>query len=302
MTKQPIQITGSKNPVIYNPNKRFYKIDLSMSVKQIILGSLLGDGSLKIDKKCKNAGYSERHSSVQKDYLMWKFSMLSGELGGTFGICKPDKNSFSANSKVRYQSQLNPKLTELHLLTHTKNKKSVKRFWLNCLQPLALAIWWCDDGSLTCQGRQGVLCTDGFSFDEQKLIVKYLRKVWQIECIIFENSTLYKGKVLKKNRLRFASRAQLENFLTIILPFLPVASMLYKTVICYQDQKNQERWISKVKEALPQFSKEIEVNYEKPFHFYKSHVKEKKLLFHDVFKKNKRFKSYILENDIVQQI
>ena len=285
--------TDLNNPVIHNPNKKFYQIELTMSVKQIILGGILGDGSLKIAKKCKNAGYAERHSSVQKEYLMWKFSMLNKELGGQFITVKSDINSFSVNSKVSYKSQLNPKLTELHLLTHTKNKKKIKRSWLNCLQPLALAIWWCDDGSLSCQGRQGVLCTDGFSFDEQKIIVKYLKKVWQIECIIFENTSTYKGKVIKKNRLRFASRIHLEAFLTIILPHIPVSSMLYKTMICYKDPKNQERWISKVKKSLPQFSKEIEVNYEKPFNFYKSDVKTKKLTFFDIFKKNKRFKSYI---------
>jgi LAGLIDADG DNA endonuclease family len=300
MCNNPIIINGLNTIIIRNPNKRFYQIELTMSIKQVILGSILGDGSLKIAKNYKNARYSEQHSIIQKNYLMWKFSILSKELGGNFIVTKLDISSFSKNKKVFYQSKVNSKLTELHVLTHKKNKKLIKRSWLNCLQPLALAIWWCDDGSLTCQGRQGVLCTDSFSFEEQKIIVKYLKKVWQIECIIFENIIKYKNKVTKKYRIRFASKIQLEKFLTVILPYIPVSNMLYKIMICYKDPKDQQRWISKVRSNLPQFSKEIELNYEKPFNFYKDDVKLKKLTFFDIFRKNKRFETYILENDIVQ--
>lgn len=59
--------------------KRRYEL-LSDSTKAILLGLLLGDGSLKIHKGYKNARMSFRHSIKQKEYFEWKRDMLRGEL------------------------------------------------------------------------------------------------------------------------------------------------------------------------------------------------------------------------------
>ncbi|PIR02174.1 MAG: hypothetical protein COV62_02125, partial [Candidatus Nealsonbacteria bacterium CG11_big_fil_rev_8_21_14_0_20_35_11] len=49
---------------------------LSKNCKEIILGSLLGDGSLRIHKSYKNARFSFRHSVNQKEYFFWKAGQL----------------------------------------------------------------------------------------------------------------------------------------------------------------------------------------------------------------------------------
>jgi len=41
-------------------------------VKQVLLGSLLGDGRVGIYPKYKNAIFVESHSLKQKEYLLWK--------------------------------------------------------------------------------------------------------------------------------------------------------------------------------------------------------------------------------------
>lgn len=51
-----------------NIDKKY--VPLSDRVKSIILGSILGDGSLKIQKKYSNADIQIRHSEVQKEYLL----------------------------------------------------------------------------------------------------------------------------------------------------------------------------------------------------------------------------------------
>jgi hypothetical protein len=50
--------------------KLFNQISLSDCCKSIILGSILGDGCLKIYKGYKNARLSIRHSEIQRDYLI----------------------------------------------------------------------------------------------------------------------------------------------------------------------------------------------------------------------------------------
>jgi len=46
-------------------------VPLSDKARQVILGAILGDGSLKIQTKYSNASLQIRHSEVQKDYLLW---------------------------------------------------------------------------------------------------------------------------------------------------------------------------------------------------------------------------------------
>jgi hypothetical protein len=53
-----------------NKIKLFDQISLSDSCKSVILGSILGDGSLKLYDGYKNARLSIRHSNIQKDYLL----------------------------------------------------------------------------------------------------------------------------------------------------------------------------------------------------------------------------------------
>ena len=55
-----------------------------------------------------------------------------------------------------------------------------RRSWLNHLTALSLAIWWFDSGSIVSGGRQGCLCTDGFSEGECKILAKYLLVVWGV--------------------------------------------------------------------------------------------------------------------------
>ena len=56
--------------------KRYQKVPLSDRTKEIILGTLLGDGSLKIQKKYKNARLQFRHTEKDSEYFFWKSNDL----------------------------------------------------------------------------------------------------------------------------------------------------------------------------------------------------------------------------------
>ena len=228
---------------------------LSSIGKEIILGSLLGDGSLKIHQNYKNARFSFRHSIKQKDYFDWKIKQLKtiSSMKSTWS----QKSGFNENAIVwRYQSLALVELSEIYKLTHKNDKFSVTRKWLNKLTPLSLAIWWLDDGSLIANGRKGVLCTDSFDGKEQELLANYLLKVWHVRVSIGKVKRVYKGELREYYRLWFRSSEELKKFLRIILPYIKVSSMLYKVVLLYKDFNLQQRWISEVSN-LSGFSKEI---------------------------------------------
>lgn len=217
---------------------------LSDQAKELILGSLLGDGSLKINKPYKNARFSFRHSIHQEEYFFWKVNNLK-EISGESCWWRQRENSLSG-VMLRYQSLALNSLTDIYKLTHEKNKLAIKRKWLNKLSAQSLAVWWLDDGSIITNGRRGVLCTDPFSIKEQKLLARYLKTVWGIRVSIGKIKRIRKGKIVEYYRLWIRSSEELKKFLKIILPFVKVPSMLPKVLLLYRDSQLQKRWISEV--------------------------------------------------------
>jgi hypothetical protein len=218
---------------------------LSCQCKEIILGSVLGDGSLKISKGYRNARFSFRHSLKSNEYFYWKVNALK-EISSDQCVWEQLKSGSYADKMLRYQSRALESLTQLYELVHRHHKLTIRRKWLNQLSPLSLCIWWLDDGSLVANCRQGVICTDNFSYDELLLIVKYFRKVWNLSPTL--GKVAKSGNRSEQYRLWFRSREELKQFLRIILPYIPVKTMLYKALILYRDSELQQRWISEVGE------------------------------------------------------
>lgn len=216
---------------------------LSDKTRAIILGSVLGDGFLKIHVPYRNARFSFRHSIKQKNYFDWKVSQLK-EISSAKNVWQQTKNGHDGwgTVKFRYQSMALPALTELYRLTHPHGRFQIRRKWLNLLTPLSLAIWWQDDGSIIANGRKGVLCTDGFIEEEVKLLQKYLKKVWGIQTAVASKSK----KEPNRRRLWFRSTEQLQSFLRIILPCLSTADMIPKFLLLYHNTQLQQRWISEI--------------------------------------------------------
>lgn len=229
---------------------------LSDLSKEIILGSLLGDGSLKIHKPYKNARFSFRHSIHQKEYFWWKVKQLK-EISSEQCVWEQKADGFGA-IKLRYQSLALESLTNLYHLTNRHNKIYMRRKWLNMMTPLSLAIWWMDEGSLIANSRKGVFCTDGFSLENVKTLSKYLKVVWKIQTHVGKISLT--GRRSQQYRLWMRSTEELKKFLRIILPYIPAASMLPKVILLYKDSQLQQRWISEVS-GLTLFSQEVIERY-----------------------------------------
>jgi len=222
---------------------------LSCHQKAFILGMLLGDGSLKLYKGYKNARLSFRHSVAQKDWFLWKREQLRNwGLSADKDVWEQQKGSDWSNHKLRYQSKAIPELTELYLLVHKGGDKGALRIWrkwLNMMDAQSLAIWWCDDGSLVSNTRQGVFCTDGFTLRDLKVLVQYLKKVWNISTTIHPVG-LNRKDGTPRYRIWLRSRRELEKLLKLIAPHIKVNSMLYKILLLYKDSQLQQRWISEL--------------------------------------------------------
>jgi len=256
-----------------NPNfsflsrKRFSQINLDSQVKMVLLGSLLGDGSINIQKNYANARFQMRHSVKQESWFNWKVSIL-GCLGTDKAVHKQAPDGFQKNSKnpagklhkvLVFQTKEKPILSEIFKVVQKGGKKYIKRSWLNHLDAEALMVWWLDDGSLVKNCKNGIFCTQGFSKTEVKILSQYLKKVWRINTTLCFKSSVSK---IKKPVLRL-NTTNLVKFLRIIMPYVPVESMLYKLCIGYVDHEHQQRWISEIKKAFKYKKRELKLSFEK---------------------------------------
>lgn len=231
---------------------------LSDRSKEIILGSLLGDGSLKIHPGYRNARFSFRHSIQQEDYFFWKAKELK-EISGDSYFWKQKPDGFGGE-KLRYQSLALGQLTDLYHLTHKKDKFVAQPEWLSLLTPLSLAVWWLDDGSLIVNSRRGVICTDPFPYEFQVTLADYLNKKWQIKVKIAKTNRNWNGKKIEYYRLWIRSGEELKKLLRLILPHIKVTSMLPKILLLYRNPELQQRWISEVS-AKTGFSEKLIQKY-----------------------------------------
>jgi hypothetical protein len=282
MAKRKLKLKILKKPFVLLQNKRTKATQPPMSVHltrktlanlnipqdslQVLLGTLLGDGSLKINKNYVNARFQMRHAIRYADWFYWKANKLSMfSSAKAIHIQQPSKGSYGKTPMLHFQTLTNKSLTKIHSIVTKKNILSIKRSWLNFLSPVALMCWWLDDGALTANWRQGVFCCEGFNKKQQKILAKYLNKVWKINARVVPHRITQKkkGVVVKSylaSRIKL-STTELKKLLKIIMPFVPCANMVYKVCLRYADSKLQQRWISEVKKALPQFVAEIDLFY-----------------------------------------
>src|SRR3989344_1953239 len=114
---------------------------LTQIQRSIIIGTILGDGYLRIISGKKNALLEINHSFVQKEYVDWKYTMLKA-------LCKSAPKARKSNGTrmaYRFTTRQHPEMTKLYTTFYGEGKKSIPKY-LN-LDPIMLAVWFMDDGS-----------------------------------------------------------------------------------------------------------------------------------------------------------
>jgi hypothetical protein len=228
-------------------------VSLSDQTLALIFGSLLGNGSIKLSKDYVNAQFSFSHLSKQRNYFEWKVKKCI-DISDSKAAYR-QRDDFSKDLKLTYQSNAMPALTDIYRLTHDKGHFRIRRKWLNRMSGLSLAIWWLDDGSIIANHRKGVFRTDGFDENSVKLIARYLQVKWGIRTQVVSIHHVLNGKRYDQYRVWIRSTEELKKLLRIIAPYVEVKDMLYKVLVLYKDPELQQRWISELA-SLTSFSAE----------------------------------------------
>ncbi len=176
----------------------------------IIIGSILGDGYIRIINGRKNAFLEINHSIKAKKYVDWKYMNLKN-------ICQsPPKKRIIDETRTAYRfyTKQSSELTALFKEFYKNGKKIIPSSIV--LNPLILAVWFMDDGSKS-RKYDVYLNTQQCSFHDQKVILAKLRGLG-LKARLNKDKKYYRVRFLKDSVARLNE---------IIYPHI-IESMKYK--------------------------------------------------------------------------
>ena len=190
---------------------------------QVVLGSLMGDGNLSPNRHDRNGvRFRMGHGAKQIDYLQWKTDLL-GNI----------QHSVRENAKGARFVDFTPlpELGELQRAVYLGDgKKFLSEEYLKALTPLALAIWYMDDGSVgvrskglqqRTEGGSGriEICVEAMTEGSRQRLCDYLRDTHGLDVRLRLSGTA--GKAV----LVFSTAASAK-FQELVAPFM-ASSMEY---------------------------------------------------------------------------
>lgn len=165
--------------------------------KQILYGSLLGDGHINRTKR----NFIEDHCSAQKEYLQWKSRYLKMRM--YFTRRGEDKIKRYLVYYI-YSAKNDPWCIELRKEFYPNGIKVVTREILDKLDSLALLVWYLDDGNLQETRKRIVLATHCFTHTEHLIMQKWFRDKWEIGVRIYKvNDNYYLSFPVKSTKKLF---------------------------------------------------------------------------------------------------
>ena len=205
---------------------------LSDQQLQVVLGALMGDGNLSPNRRDRSGTrFRMGHGAKQAAYLDWKTSLLAN-IG----------HSRTVNAKGAVFADFTPlaELAELHDAVYFGDgKKHLTWEYLKSLTPLALAVWYLDDGSFTVRPK-GVqqrtaggtgrieIVVEAMSPGSRDRLVRYLRDTRKLDVQL-----VTKG-ARQVSAIRFTTAAT-EKFQQLVAPYVH-PSMDYKLLPRFRGQ------------------------------------------------------------------
>ena len=164
---------------------------LTQLQKSVIVGSILGDGYLRIVPGRKNAFLEINHSFDQKEYVDWKYEILKS-------ICKSPPKSKEGNGKRlahRFYTKQDENITKLYSIFYKNGKKIIPENF--GIDPITLLIWYMDDGS-RCSNSDFYLNTQQFDLKSQKKLIFALKGLG-LEAAINKDKKYFRLRFLKSS-------------------------------------------------------------------------------------------------------
>jgi hypothetical protein len=198
-----------------------------------IYGMLLGDSHIYDDKRINGLlRIVATNGEKQMEYLQYKQAIFNGD----GKICNAGIGSFGTVPSYHYFLNVDPYISQqVRKDWFSTGKKVVSNLITNHITPVSLAFWYMDDGCLSYHESGSAwirLNTQGFSYEENQVLVNILKDKFNIQAKINEDKIAKDGHQMYRIDL---SVEMTKKFLEIVTPYM-CHSMKYKTLDCYEDQ------------------------------------------------------------------
>lgn len=187
--------------------------------KQVLFGTLLGDGNLRIDikNKSKNTSGKIEHCQKQIELLKLKKEIFGNLCSEIKEISRFDKRTNKTYHSCYIRFKTNPELNEFHSMFYENNKKKIPHN-LKLLTPLSIAIWFMDDGVKATKGGY-YFSTNSFTKEDTERLAKELENRYNLN-----TSLHYKGK---EQYMIYIKKSSASDFEKLIENYI-IPSMYYK--------------------------------------------------------------------------
>ena len=191
---------------------------MNQSQRSILVGLLLGDGHVETVTRDRTYRLKVEYSLKQKEYVDWlseqwkdfvrdepyqREKTLQGKRFSSYGFTTRSSGEFRFYAQQFYDGR----------------KKIIPKLFAKLIDPLALAIWFMDDGSFkSIHHKTYIIHAIGYAKSELEIVQKVLDKKFGIKITLHRQYDRW--------RIYFLSETA-DKFKNLIQPFM-VPSMLYK--------------------------------------------------------------------------
>ena len=198
-------------------------LKLNSKQRELIIGSLLGDGTMRLGKNAQNVNFKVEHGLMQKEYVMWKYQILK-----PFVFTEPkishrfDENGEKYEKSWWFRTIRHPLFTEIYREFYKgdgyrNGKKIIPEILRNEFTPLVLAVWIMDDGSFS---RNKIdISTYCFSLQEINNLQEYFKDIFDIKMNYYRDRD--------KGYRMYSNQEETLKLIKIIRPYI-IPSMMYK--------------------------------------------------------------------------
>lgn len=196
------------------------KIVLSEKQKEIVIGLMLGDGCLETQNNGQTYRLKIEQSLLHKDYVDWLYGELKNlTLTEPRERTKRIKDKFYQNYGFQTISCGNFRFYAQQFYDRDSKKKKVPKIIGKLLSPLALAVWFMDDGQIKSKKHRALLINaQCFSGKDLGLLQYTLRDKLKIDASLKKEKNGHRIYLLSKT---------IDNFLSLINSYI-IPSMRYK--------------------------------------------------------------------------
>lgn len=201
-----------KKDVVITPRQRSF-----------LIGSLLGDATMRVGEGAVNANFKIEHGLQQKEYVLWKYQILKDLVYTEPKISmRKDREGNAYEKSWWFRTIRHPLLTEIYDRFYTREgfrtgRKIIPKDIGESLDAFALAVWIMDDG---CYSRNCIdISTYSFQLPEIHLLQAAIERNFDVRMTYHSDRD--------RGYRMYCSKSETVKLVRTICPYI-IPSMMYK--------------------------------------------------------------------------